>query len=353
MQATQMKTETNDYEESKSKVFLISSDIIEDIQFWRRKRNECAHAKDTNIGHSHVEMFWLFLQSNIPKFVVNGGKASLLNKLRKHFDSKFTKPGTDFSYLIKEIPLVVRKSELPDLLSEIYNDYVDLYPSLDREEHRFWKYITEYPSRDLHDSFLKFITTDNYVFAAFMESFPSKLLLCKDKSELIRVFWKDSLFKIIGNWTPTFWDLAISLLTNELVPKDEQEHFVLRLSRTLKKGIHPDEWQTSVLKKYGLFTAIKEEIFVSGILNRAYVGYETANVQDRKIIYYLKNETLDKKVVQELNELFKSYTFGDLYRRLEEFIKENPTFLYEFREVAEQENITLADFFKKDSTIEE
>ena len=43
MQATQMKTETNDYEESKSKVFLISSDIIEDIQFWRRRKEMNVH----------------------------------------------------------------------------------------------------------------------------------------------------------------------------------------------------------------------------------------------------------------------------------------------------------------------
>src|SRR5690606_11961493 len=64
--------------DGRSKIYLISNDLREDMIYWRRKRNDCAHSKDNLISYPHVESFWLFIQSNLNKFIVNGGRESLL-----------------------------------------------------------------------------------------------------------------------------------------------------------------------------------------------------------------------------------------------------------------------------------
>ncbi|MDQ0154120.1 hypothetical protein [Robertmurraya andreesenii] len=348
IQAIQMKKKIDESEEVQSKVFLITNDIIEEIPFWRRKRNECAHAKDTIIGHSHVEMFWLFLRSNLSKFIVNGGKQALLEKIKKHFDPTYTKPNSDFTYLIKEIPLVVKKDELKELLKDIYNDYVNL--SLfgrKKQETEFWRAIAYSENRDIVESFVEFITSDKDVFTQFVETFPDRLTLCLGKEELIRVFWRELLFKDIGNFNHVFWELAITLLTSGVIPEEERQTFVRKLSRQLKNGAYPDEDQARVLRKHDFFKIIKDTLFESGDLNKVYTGYQFANSNGKKIVYYLENNPLDAKVVSELNILFKSYMFGDLYSRMESFMERSPRFIYEFRAIAEEEGMELAEFFKE------
>jgi len=88
-------------------------------------------------------------------------------------------------------------------------------------------------------------------------------------------------------------------------------------------------------------------LFESGDLNKVYTGYQFANSNGKKIVYYLENNPLDAKVVSELNILFKSYTFGDLYSRMESFMERSPRFIYEFRAIAEEEGMELAEFFKE------
>ncbi|MFJ7371263.1 hypothetical protein ACIQVU_17815 [Lysinibacillus sp. NPDC098008] len=342
---------TQEKKDKQSKVYLISSDLIEEIPYWRKKRNESAHAKDTIIGYSHVETFWLFLQSNLSKFVVNGGKKALLDKIEKHFDKKYTEPGTDFIHLINEIPLVVKEYEIPDLLKEINDDYVTLHFSEDRQEYMFWKEIAYSTNSNINKSFIEYITSDYEVFAEFMEVFPDRLLLCTHKPELIRIFWTEILFNKIGTYNSSFWELSLILLRNNLIPSSEIPQFVRRLAGKINSGRLPNEEQTIILKTYGLFDVIKEAVFLSGDLNRAYVGYQNANNYATKIIYYLKNCPLELDVVRELNALFHTYSFGSLYDLLDRHIEKNPNFKYEFKEIAEKNGLKLAEFFN--ITVEE
>lgn len=54
--------------------FLISNHLLNDLDYFRRGRNDCAHTKENIIDYSHVEAFWNFLKSYLPKFIINGGK---------------------------------------------------------------------------------------------------------------------------------------------------------------------------------------------------------------------------------------------------------------------------------------
>jgi len=68
--------------------FIVSDNVRSQVEYWKNRRNDCAHAKSNAIEGSHVEMMWLFIQSNLPKFVVNGSRAALLDKLGRHFDPR-------------------------------------------------------------------------------------------------------------------------------------------------------------------------------------------------------------------------------------------------------------------------
>ncbi|SMQ86976.1 hypothetical protein SAMN05444673_7069 [Bacillus sp. OV166] len=206
-------------EENRSigKVFLISMDLIDEMPYWRKKRNECAHAKDTIIGYSHVDTFWLFLESNLSKFVVNGGKEALLNKYSLYLDKRFTQPGTDFNHLIEEIPLVVKNNEIPEFYKEIEDNYIPLDDQKSKIGFKFWHEIAYSPNRTLNDAFLEYIISDNDVLVRFLEVFPDKLLLLKTQSTLIRHFWTELLFKVYRLSSESFWELSIILLRNRKI----------------------------------------------------------------------------------------------------------------------------------------
>ncbi|MCZ1263677.1 hypothetical protein EIH79_02590, partial [Paenibacillus tundrae] len=58
-------------------VFSLSDDLKKEWEYWRKKRNDCAHAKDEIFEYSEVESFWSFLKKYMIKFQVMGSEAYL------------------------------------------------------------------------------------------------------------------------------------------------------------------------------------------------------------------------------------------------------------------------------------
>lgn len=305
--------------------------------------------KETIIGYSHVETFWLFLQSNLAKFVVNGGKEALLSKIKKHFDENFTQPNVDVSYLIKEIPLVVKIHEIPELLKEIYDDYVELDELFPGEmELSFWSKIAYSDNNNIRNAFLEFIETDTYIFSVFIEMFPDKFIEFSDNKELIRNFWNEILFKHITYISDSYWELISIVLRNVWVPSKETKRFISKVYNHFDKYSFPEQEQTKIFREHGLLKLIKENIFESRKLNQL-GGYQLANGSSNMIIYYLDNESLDGVVVKELNQLFETLEFGKFFDRIKKYIEENPKCISDFRRVASEHQIILAEFFKEKS----
>lgn len=346
---TTVFTTTQEKEKDRSKYYLISSDLMEEIPYWKKKRNECAHAKDTIISHSHIETFWLFLESNYAKFVVNGGKEALLNKIKQHFDPTFTRPGSDPTYIIKEIPLVVKEHELPILLQEIYSDYVyfdEIF--LNENEYLFWKKVVYSSDNKLRSAFLKFIEMEEDVFTALICIFPDKLIEFSDNTTLIRQFWKKLLFKHLKYYTENSWEVITIILRQGWIPKEELSGFINDIYSAFSTLGMPTLEQAKILNENGLLKTIKKNIFASGKLNQ-YGGYKLANKQSSMILYYLTHELLDDVVVNELNELFKNFSRGVFLEAMESYIEDNPKFILEFRRLAEGNSIVLTEFFKPET----
>ncbi|ASV67045.1 hypothetical protein [Cytobacillus kochii] len=338
--------------DGRSKIYLISNDLREDMVYWRRKRNDCAHSKDNIISYPHVESFWLFIQSNLSKFIVNGGREGLLNKVEKHFDPKFTQPGQDYSYIIEQIPLVVKISEISNLLNDIHEilEKQSSYMYIENKKgvyYFFWKDIAFSINKEINDGFIEFITSNHEIFIEFITVYPEKLLMCSKKEELMRLFWREFFFKrgVLG--CDEFWNLAIILLNNKIIPTEERDTFVRKLAL---KGVKRDlnDEQIKSLKTYGLFKHIREYLFVDDKLTQLHNGYHNANKNSSFIIFYLKNEPLDDIVVSRLNSLLYGLRFGQFFELFSDFLKNNPTFIIPFSESVERQGFNLAPIFEED-----
>ena len=89
-------------------LFLIDEDLRIQLQYWRNLRNDAAHARTNEIGAPHAESFWLFVRSNLGKFIVAGGRTGLYERFRRHFDPSYTAKDKNFWHLAQEIPQAVR-----------------------------------------------------------------------------------------------------------------------------------------------------------------------------------------------------------------------------------------------------
>ncbi len=113
---------------TKDPVFNLNDNIRIQIKYWKDRRNDCAHYKDNIIDTYHVESFWAFIKSNLPKITIEGGVQSLLNKISKHFDPTLTPPNKDITQLVKEVESSIETKKLKEFWnllldnSQYYND---------------------------------------------------------------------------------------------------------------------------------------------------------------------------------------------------------------------------------------
>ena len=99
-------------------VFSISDDIRNQYMYWKNRRNDCAHGKENIIKETHVENFWLFIESNLVKFNVNGSSTFLKDKVKKHFNIMITPKGTNPNNIISEIPSSLKPEEFKTFLDQ-------------------------------------------------------------------------------------------------------------------------------------------------------------------------------------------------------------------------------------------
>lgn len=319
------------------------------MQYWRRKRNDCAHAKDNLISYPHVESFWLFLQSNLNKFMVNGGKEALLEKCKKHFNPIYTRPDEDYKPLIDAIPNVVSNSdEIPELLRDINQIIKDKekysYLKETQISYSFWKDISCSTNKELNEGFIEFITFNKEIFVQFISVYPEKLAMCLEKKELIREFWNTELFSKDFKKNNNFWELAIYLLENDLIDQSAIEEFVRKLAY-LKSTRSLNAEQIAKLRTHGFFNVIREYLFEGTLFTTVNTGYPNANENVGKIIFYLNNEELDITVVRSLNALCNGMTYGDFYDQFKEYIETHPEFVEKFLMISEENNIIPSEIF--------
>lgn len=336
--------------------FLIADDIRVQYSYWRTIRNDCAHAKSNIVSSPHVEALWLFIESNLNKFVVNGGTAGLLEKIKKHYDTKYTPPNTGVLPIVKEIPHTMPKSEIPLFLKEVddyFEDTVTRYRHFDEdsEAFEFWKCIADSEIAILRESFIEFIKSDWDIFRKFIVVFPGKLYETSSDGKFIREFWSSEIWELFKWGAIDGWNILKRLLENKIIPIDEIDDFIKTLYKKVKKN--PPEFMIEFLKSTNYFKMLKTTLFGDRRMSSPPYGIEFANHNWNRIRFYLKHMELDKIVVSELNSAYLASSYGEFNTEMTRLLETDKTFSQNYIKIVQVEKLKLPSVLEKDDDEEQ
>lgn len=320
------------------KIFDISSDLREQIRYWKNRRNDCAHHKNQHIEYFHVESFWTFMQSNLPKLVVGGGKEYLLNQIREHFDTSVTPIGLDYDFIIDNIPNGVPQNELKSFFQEVEtiikgysngasnnnlaNRYLDIYN----------KVIVSCPSY-VKDELVNYIKEDQSKLVDFLSKYPSKILDLNLDSTFVRAFWNST----DSYYYPGKLPIIFSMIRNNLIQPIEFDEVksILLNQMYFPEITTPD---IEVLNSIDFFSLFKNK-FINGdpILN-----YSEGNRIRNLVISCMKNFPINKELVLTITKTFnRDYNPRHLLEDMRAFFKENNSKMEEFKKCATDNHIPL------------
>lgn len=197
-------------------VFLINENLRTQFRYWRDRRNDVAHHKDNAITGAHVEAFWNFIESNLSKITVEGGKATLLNKFKRHFDTTYTPKNEDYSHLIREIKVAIEKIDLAVFWDDLFEEIGDLFDYTNEMD--VIKSVLQFNDDEMTESIVTFLKLEKNknLQADYLSNYPSHLGLLKYGKQEIRSLW---MKKLVGFKQPL--RLYASMLRNGLIPSNE------------------------------------------------------------------------------------------------------------------------------------
>ena len=208
----------NELVNSSTPIFNISDSIRQQAKYWKDRRNDCAHFKENEINNSHVEIFWSFLKSNLPKITIEGGLMNLLKKFQNHFDETKTPPNSDYAYLIKEIENSIELNEAHTFFQKLDKIIdVEFWISDEKIAEIYYNLFLNIDNPVIRESLLKFIKFEKR----------SDLLLLREKANFITFFQYDDkeirqLWKSrIRNQNRLEYYILAILLRNNLIPNSE------------------------------------------------------------------------------------------------------------------------------------
>ncbi len=288
-------------------VFILSEDIRLQIRFWKDRRNDCAHAKDSHIEAAHVRTFLFFLRTNLSKIVVNGSKDSLIEKIKVHYDPSRTKPGVNPDYLVSDIANAVLATELPNFFTTIFNELKSddssltfVFGTKNINFYNFSNRVFEIATQNVRDACSIFILKNESRAFKFLRLHPSKVQILNGFPTLTRKLWHDELFKLSKKDIP----LLVSIISEKLIDEsDYPELFEIVYSRARSFKSEPHE--DILLKNIGFYKFLKQKITGDLFENFVY-----ANSKASLVIKYLEVNVIDEEIAVAIYEGFNSSNYA-------------------------------------------
>lgn len=316
-------------------VFNIDDSLRNQILYWRGRRNDCAHYKTNIIDSFHVEAFWAFIESNLHKITIEGGKENLLKKFKLHFDTKYMPKNKDYKYLINEIPYSIEDHDLHSFWKELFtiveSEYFSIIPS--DEFFIFLKNVLYNSNESISASMLKYIKTENRLFVSFTNRFPEFITHFNLSETEIRNLWKTKLVD-----RDTHLNIYATLLNNNLIPQSEISESNNHIAKNLKEfNIKGD--LNYILQKNNF-----NEEFENFYFNEnKFLRYQEVNNISDLIISYLKVNDFNLKSTEIIaNELNKESYYSEwLERKIKHLFIEHPDKKSKFMKICELHNITI------------
>lgn len=297
-------------------IFQTPEHIRLQIKYWKDRRNDSAHYKQNEINEHHVEAFWSFVKSNLSKITVEGGKESLINKFTVHFDHTKTKPGSDFSHLIQEIPSAMEPQEMTlflDSLNDVINDFM-LYQ--DEFNLVCEKCLRELPSAYI-EKVVNYLLNKNDRYVKLLLYKPTLIQFFKLTPQEIRELWSKKV-----SHSTTCLDLLAVLLRIDLIPQNEIDEAISRFAGI--GSYPPDELELdNTLWKYGFYEKIYERYFKNSKLNLG--SWTSVNAKAHLIMSCIERKGFDDLIVEKICNAFnQNYHSFNLAGLLEKHFIDHP-----------------------------
>jgi hypothetical protein len=273
-------------------VFLVTEDLRQQVMYWKNRRNDCAHFKNNAISHAHVESFWLFLQSNLEKFVPNGSSESLINQFRNHFDPDLTPPGAPIDDLVARTARAIEPSKLPDFLGDLQST---LGTRRRTSSAPFFFQVLDgllgHPAAETPVA--QFLLDHPDELFTFLHSYPRHVPMLRNAPQLVRNLWRVSLSAGREGLA-----LYTSLVRSELIPEEELQEANSVLVEKQNLATPTDE-DAPDLERCGYIPSFEAYLFTRGLHN-----YQWANSNARMIAWLVEKRQITDHCAKILCEVF-------------------------------------------------
>lgn len=269
-------------------VFILTDTIRRDVSYWKDRRNDCAHFKVEDIGAHHVDCFWSFLQTNLPKFVVNGGLANLMLRIERHYDQRYTTANSDITDLVREIGNILMPAELNDFFVALTDSNATLIWDADST---IFNSILENYQDHVAAAVIDYIKADARRLYFFVADYPAKIPLLNLNADQIRSLWYTQLFSDRRNHFHAY----ATLLNNRLIPAQDMRTAHNRVISRISQQRPEEQHIYNTLKANGFYDVWKQVLFPA-----AGYGFAQANQNTPAIICYLETEVVDAQIVSSL-----------------------------------------------------
>ncbi len=330
--------------------FQVSDDIRKQYEYWRTIRNTCAHAKDDKIDSAHVDTFWLFIESCLNKYIINGGKNYIKNEILKHLNPDYTAPGISIRPLIDKIQDYIHNNELinffEELIKEIHKNISENEEVLCSSDKDFelWNEINSNSRPILKKHFHEVIKNNDSYIRFFINQFPEVIKEFNDNSCYIRNLWKVKYWEWEMPWSANDWDLFMYLLKNGYIHSTEINEYFNVIRKHL--GNFPPKEYEEQLKIYGYFQIVEKIIF-SETKFSAEGSFNYCNNHINDFIKIMKINGLNKHNVFLLNRELRLMSFGSFVSGMKDFFKKNENLKEEFLKIVEDNDYELAPIFNE------
>lgn len=294
LNSIKQKPQGSSQKAKKDPVFNVNDNLRDQVTFWKNRRNDCVHNKDNEITYSHVEVFWSFVQSNLPKFSVEGGMESLLNEFRRHFDYTYTPINSEISPLVNKIKNSVEKPELLNFWAESFKLFENLNDYC--EEVDFIHQVFKIKDDGISESIISFLKTKVSLLLAYITEYPQYITKFYSEKQEIRKLWNSYIQK-----SDDPYRIYIYLLRNEFIPDEEIADSNNRMLKINKYNWEKEEIE--ILKENNFDRAIFKKLFIDK--NPSDFKYwQFLNDNKKLCISYLFNFYVEDKALRILHNEF-------------------------------------------------
>lgn len=318
-------------------VFKIPVHLRQQVHYWKDRRNDCAHFKDNQIDHPHVEAFWQFLLSNLGKFVPNGGEDAMVNEIQVLFDPNLTQPNTPADAVAAKIPHSVERPALRQFFQRVVTSLTAragnvVYRRL-REIGLLFDAVIRVGHGPTVEELRLFLIANQDCLLEFIRQFPQHVTILHDDAPVVRQLWHQHLFTTPNQDLPLF----AALLRNNLIPEAEKDEAFAHIIPKLDGSI-PSPVDDVVLRDQGFFQVFEQRAFEAGLLN----DFGWANRNDRFIAWYIDSHPISLLAARAICQEFAGgfYPF-DVRATLSQLFLGNQPKRDEFAAMAQQQQLQV------------